>query len=563
MEEATIKNTGATFTPKGLSDFLANKIFYELDSTLKDSYTILDPACGEGELLSSISEKFNDLTNIDVNIRGFDTNINYVVTARNNLAKFKNFNINIENKDFLISDGVLLEPKNLFNQFDDKEFADLIIANPPYVRTQILGAEKAQEIAKRFNLKGRVDLYYPFLIAMTNVLKTGGIIGVITSNRYLTTKSGETIRNYLLDNYELIEVIDLGDTKVFDAAVLPAIFIGRKKTNKKILVNNCRFAKIYEQTEGERQDTIKSDSLFDILIKNKTGIYSVESKIYNLSVGYLKHSNVKTDVWKFTSDEENKWIEQIKLKTGFFIGERFKVRVGVKSCADNVFIKQDWSKEETLPENVFFKPLISQENIQRWCSKNDSELKILYPHYYQDGKRMVLDIDLYPKAKAYLEKHKTQLTSRNYLIDAGRNWYELWVPQNPLLWNYPKLVFPDISLNARFYYDEKGSIVNGNCYWIVAKDNTEKDLLFLIQGIANSELMAKYHDLCFNNKLYSGRRRYLTQYIEKYPIPNPKDINSLKIIDLVKELNTLSQDNVEINELELKLNALVEKAFGF
>ena len=52
---------------------------------------------------------------------------------------------------------------------------------------------------------------------------------MITSNRYISTKSGGDIRKFLLDNYDIIEIIDLGDTKLFNAAVLPAIFIGKKK----------------------------------------------------------------------------------------------------------------------------------------------------------------------------------------------------------------------------------------------------------------------------------------------------------------------------------------------
>lgn len=103
------------------------------------------------------------------------------------------------------------------------------------MRTQNLGSEKSKKIAKNFNLTGKVDLYYPFLIGMTNVLKKGGVLGVITSNRYLTTKSGADIRKFLLDNYDILEVIDLRDSQLFDAAVLPAILIGRKKH----LQHNC------------------------------------------------------------------------------------------------------------------------------------------------------------------------------------------------------------------------------------------------------------------------------------------------------------------------------------
>jgi len=88
-------------------------------------------------------------------------------------------------------------------------------------------------------------------------------------------------------------------------------------------------------------------------------------------------------------------------------------------------------------------------------------------------------------------------------------------------------------------------------------------LLLLIQGVANSYLMAQYHDLCFNSKLYSGRRRYFSQYIEKYPMPNPNNNISKQIIEVVKKLNELSALNQDVTELETKLNKLVNQSFGF
>lgn len=563
MSEVTIKNSGATFTPTELADFLADKLIAELHQEKITSFTILDPACGEGELLSSIVRRLSTSKNkININIKGFDTNIDYIISAKSNLSEFT-YNVDIQNQDFLTTQGVCKEPLNLFNQNINEEYADLVIANPPYVRTQILGTEKAQEIAQRFNLKGRVDLYYPFLIAMTNVLKKGGLIGVITSNRYLFTKSGESIRKFLLENYEPIEVIDLGDTKIFDAAVLPAIFIGRKKTSSKQFSEPCRFAKIYEELNGTDKQVIKSISLFQILNTNQSGIYSVNDKKFSYSVGLLKHSPNKNDIWQMTNSDENEWIEQINNNSTFRIGDKFKVRVGVKSCADNVFIKQSWDKESIIPEDKLFKKLISQENIQRWCFTSENDLKILYPHYSSDGKRLVIDLEDYPIARSYFEYHKEQLTGRKYLIDAGRKWFEMWVPQNPEFWALPKLVFPDISVDARFYYDENGSVVNGNCYWIVAQTEQEKELLFLIQGVANSDLMAQYHDLCFNNKLYSGRRRYFSQYIEKYPIPDPRKQISIQIIETVKEMNELSALKQDVADLECELNNLVNKSFGF
>ena len=88
-------------------------------------------------------------------------------------------------------------------------------------------------------------------------------------------------------------------------------------------------------------------------------------------------------------------------------------------------------------------------------------------------------------------------------------------------------------------------------------------MLLLIQGVANSNLMARYHDLCFNNKLYSGRRRYFSQFIEKYPIPDPNRDSSKQIVETVKKLNELSAAKQDITKLESKLNSLVNQSFGF
>lgn len=128
-------------------------MFSEFNHELATSYTILDPACGIGELLISIANKFNSYNkNISLKLKGFDTNIDYIISAKLNLAGFPNYKVDIQNQDFLETDGVCKEPSNLFSNVLETEYADLIIANPPYVRTQIMGAEKAQESELLFDI---------------------------------------------------------------------------------------------------------------------------------------------------------------------------------------------------------------------------------------------------------------------------------------------------------------------------------------------------------------------------------------------------------------------------
>ena len=181
-----IKNTGATFTPRELSVFLAERIGYYINS--KQS-RVLDPACGEAELLVAMGEVLSERGG-DFSLTGFDSNKEYLNFAETRLSSFSNKKTDLILGDFLMSVDVTnsKNPPSLFDDMSTSEVNssfDIVIANPPYVRTQILGTEQAQNLARKFNLKGRVDLYYPFLISMTESLKEGGILGVITSNRYL------------------------------------------------------------------------------------------------------------------------------------------------------------------------------------------------------------------------------------------------------------------------------------------------------------------------------------------------------------------------------------------
>lgn len=555
-----IKNTGATFTPAMLADFLAGKITVYMK---KGKQRVLDPACGDGELLLSIGQRLS-VSKTDFEIVGYDSNDQYLNLAKERMGSFGLKNINLVHDDFLQAIDLTHE-QLLFNfnpsiQSSLNNSFDIVIANPPYVRTQILGTEQAQELARKFNLKGRVDLYYPFLIAMTESLKEGGILGVITSNRYLSTKGGESIRKYLSGNYEILELIDLGDTKLFEAAVLPAIFIGRKCKPKNH--SSANFIKVYEELNGYNGELIPATSIYEVLNNKQSGYFLAKGKRYKKSSGTLKYKIGSGACWEMLSNNESGWVSKIDSAAKNRVQDFFKVKVGIKSTADKVFISDKWEElKADMPEDELLKDLISQENVEPWNATDNFKLKVLYPHISINGEKKTVDIGKFPKAKKYFLQHEEKLRARHYLIEAGRQWFELWVPHRPDQWQYPKLVFPDISLIPRFYFDKGGKIVNGNCYWIVATNKYDVEKLLLIQGISNSKLMTKYHDLVFNNKLYSGRRRYFTQYVERYPLPDHNSVEAKEIISIVKELNQ-SNNKIEITELENRLEIIVAKSFG-
>jgi hypothetical protein len=160
---------------------------------------------------------------------------------------------------------------------------------------------------------------------------------------------------------------------------------------------------------------------------------------------------------------------------------------------------------------------------------------VLYTHAVENGKRVVIKLKDYPRARAYLESHKERLSSRRYVIEAGRRWYEIWVPHNPLDWARPKIVSPDIVEEPRFCFDASGAIVNGDCYWMTLRPGFKSDWLLLLLAVANSSFVTRYYDIAFHNKLYAGRRRFMTQYVKKFPLPRLETSVAQRIIQVVGE----------------------------
>jgi adenine-specific DNA-methyltransferase len=422
-----------------------------------------------------------------------------------------------------------------------------------------LGAEKAQSLARQFGLAGRVDLYHAFAIAMTSVLRPGGVMGLLTSNRFLTIKSGATLRKILRDSFDLKCVYDLGDTKLFSAAVLPVIVVGNRQSSGDN--DGCQFDRVYEIRGDESVPTVKCDSVLDALEqKDVVGAITTPDGRFLVERGHLRLASHDA-TWALHTPATGRWLSQVIANRECVFDDVAHIRVGIKTTADDVFIRDDWSALpiDQQPEGDVLRPLITHNCAARWRAGAPPDKVILYPHVSVDGKRKPVDLVDCPRARAYLESHGPRLKSRDYVIEAGRKWYEIWVPHNPDDWSKPKIVYPDISERPTFFLDRSGALVNGDCYWITLRQGVHEDWLYLMLAIANSTFATQYYDTVFHNKLYAGRRRFMTQYVKNFPIPNLKSEVAQEIVACTKDL--LKQRG-DAEALENGLNALVVRSFG-
>ncbi|MDX1823002.1 MAG: hypothetical protein R3197_19090 [Paracoccaceae bacterium] len=121
--------------------------------------------------------------------------------------------------------------------------------------------------------------------------------------------------------------------------------------------------------------------------------------------------------------------------------------------------------------------------------------------------------------------------------------------------DFPAL--PKVGVKETVYAAPEGTIVNGDCYWLTG----DEELLWLALGVANSTFAERFYDRRWNNKLYAGRRRYITQYVEQFPLPDPDSRAAIEIASACRDLYA-RMDRGTDSAAERRIDEMVWAAFG-
>ena len=267
------------------------------------------------------------------------------------------------------------------------------------------------------------------------------------------------------------------------------------------------------------------DPAIDGLVQTPSGIYEIER-------GVLSKTGSE-EIWSLSTPRYDGFLASVQSKRSSSFDEVAKIRVGIKTTADEVFLRDDWSAlpPDLQPEPELLRPLIRHYDAARWRPARPRQM-VLYPHVTRNGRRAPIDLAEFPRAGRYFEQHRDRLCRRHYVTGSGREWYEIWVPHSPDDWRQPKIVYPDIAKDPRFFLDTSGAVVNGDCYWITLRGGRDPALLLLLAAVANSTLATRYYDVAFHNKLYAGRRRFMAQYVKKFPLPDLRGSCARQIVSI-------------------------------
>ena len=91
---------------------------------------------------------------------------------------------------------------------------DIILANPPYVRQELIKAQKPILKSRYECFDGYADLFVYFYERAVKILRDGGTLAFISSNKYYRAGYGAKLREFLATKTSVQTMIDFGDAPV-------------------------------------------------------------------------------------------------------------------------------------------------------------------------------------------------------------------------------------------------------------------------------------------------------------------------------------------------------------
>lgn len=436
------------------------------------------------------------------------------------------------------------EPEWMFG-FQDK--FDIIIGNPPYVRQEAIKEQKPQlKPHYPHSYSGTADLYVYFYERSINLLKSGGCLSFITSNKWFRAKYGTDLRKYMATHTLLEQIIDFGDEAVFDALAYPTIVIAIKRDKPIIL----------------------SDAQNDILVLNwdsHNPHYNVKDfpKVFAEEGFSVPQSSLQSVGWQLEPPTQRLLLDRLR-KAGKPLGEYCNGRFyyGIKTGLNDAFVisreQRDILIEKDPKSAEIIKPFLRGKDIKRWNVEFENQYFIKIEssenvRHAWSGLPAEQAEDKFAAMHPSIYAWFTEGDRRQKLIDRSDQGRYFWELRSCAYWeefNQPKIIVPAITDNVNYATDLIGYFSNDKTSIIVSEDWR------YIIAILNSSISWWVTKQLYSTK-QGGFFEFKPMYVSAFPIPSISSYHRNIIEPLVDNI----LKNIYRTEYEALLNGLVYELF--
>ncbi len=415
---------------------------------------------------------------------------------------------------------------------------DIMLANPPYVRQELLKPEYKTLLKARYPEvhAGTADLYVYFYARALHLTKPAGMVVFISSNKFMRAGYGEKLRRHLTTATTLRALIDYGDLPLFTATAYPCIVATRAAA----------------PGADAAPQTLVIDTLADV---EKTG------EVMQQRAWPLAQTALRPDGWALERPETLALLAKLR-KAGKPLREYIggQLYYGIKTGLNEAFIVDLETRNRLIAEDessrTVLKPFLRGRDVKRW--------KARYADLWVIFLRHGTSINKYPAIKAHLEQFKERLQPKpsdwpNTKPWPGRKagsykWYE--IQDNVAYWEEferPKILIPAITNAPQYAFDDSGMYSNDKTSICIAEHP------YYLLGILNSRLMWWFITQTASAK-QGGFFECKPMYVGQIPIPAWQA--GEEITPLVQALLVRQAAGEDVAALEAAIDAAVYRLFG-
>lgn len=412
---------------------------------------------------------------------------------------------------------------------------DAVIGNPPYVHSGQLSSIKpylADAHASVYD--GTADLYVYFYHQGIRLLRSGGRMSYIVTNKWLRAGYGEALRGFFEASVEVEEIVDFGHAPIFsDADVFPCIVVLKSNADS---------------------STTEDDKLTAICQFPRSALGNVDLDAYIRQNRYFVRSRrFSASPWSLESSETDNLFERLNESGGplaEFVGN--KPYRGLLTGFNRSFLIDSETRNQLITDDPecekIIRPYLRGQDINRWLPDwaslwiillRSSDNK-LWPWSTVGESAEDVFSATYPSIYRFFSPFADQMEAR---WDKGRYWWELRSCAYYDLFEQPKIVYQEIQFHPSYCLDNGGYFTNNKAFVLPSSD------LYLL-AVLNSPLIWWYN-WRYLPHMKDEALSPKGELMEQLPIAQPSDEVRAKVEPAAQRLIELTSQRRESTQTML------------
>ncbi|MEI7867899.1 MAG: Eco57I restriction-modification methylase domain-containing protein, partial [Candidatus Methylumidiphilus sp.] len=427
------------------------------------------------------------------------------------------------------------EPPWMFGQ-DLAEGFDIVIGNPPYVQIQKFKPQQKELWQQQgfATYAATADIYCLFYERGAKLLRMGGQLCYISSNKWMRAGYGDLLRGFLAFQVDTRKVLDFGMAQNFGAATTYTCIVSISKRPPTRQTLSC-----YATDDREAMN-------------DPAGYFQTH---------HVMQTQLDDSPW-VVIDKQRQAIKQQVEALGIPLAKwNIQINYGIKTGFNDAFYLTQQQRDQYIEQDPkcaeLLVPLLRGRHITRYGIEWDGTWMINAHNGVKDSKIPPVNVEKdYPIIWLHLQKWKTELGKRQ---DKGEHWSNLRNCAYLMEFGKKKIVFQEIAITMPFYFDTSGKMFMDTTCFMITSDIERLEFLC---AVLNSCLF-RY---CFQHNFpeYSGNAYRMKKiFMDKIPLKKPTSQQSSlfeKLVSLIQLAKKIGEQ-APAHFLEVLIDACVFECY--